>query len=519
MATIEPLNLWAARHPAPVERKKQLTINTRSHKAAKVTRLTGDWPVMLRGINSALWSDGRQLRARSRDLAKNDPYAKKFLKMVRGNVAGPDGISLQSKVKLRRGDKLNETLNNQIESEFANWSRLKYCNVNKRMSWCALKQFSVMQWAMDGEVYVQFAVDATSPYGLRLRFIDPDQVDQAYNVLKLPNGNQIIMGIELDPDFAPVAYWIFEQNPSETFSAIRRRIRVPADTVVHCYIQEYVNQVRGIPWMVSSMYRMNMLEGYEDAEVTSARVGASSMGAIESDYGDQFEGDSTTNESGAKDTEGNITIDLEPATIHQLKPGQKLTALQWQHPSGNFTGFVKGVLRGVAAGLGCSYTSLSNDLEAVNFSSIRAGLLDERDEWKLLQGFFIEHFVQPIFEKWLELSVLSNRISLGGYDLDTVATSMVWKGRRWTWVDPLKDVSAEVLQIENLLKTRTESLAERGLDFEETLATAKYEQEAIEAAGVKVGSDLKGEANAPDDTSDGDGGAGDGGSSSGSGKK
>jgi capsid protein len=77
----------------------------------------------------------------------------------------------------------------------------------------------------------------------------------------------------------------------------------------------------------------------------------------------------------------------------------------------------------------------------------------------------------------------------------------------------LKDVQAEVLQIENGLKTLTESLAERGLDFEETIDNRKYEQEYIAAAGVKLGSDLKGDAKAPDDTSEGDGGAASGGSS------
>jgi lambda family phage portal protein len=514
MAVIESLNLFEARAAIqPQKRGSTLHVRNSGWKSAKVTRLTGDWSVQLRGPNSILWADGRANRARSRELARNDPYAKKFLKMVRNNVVGPDGITLQAKVKQRRGDKLNRPLNQLIEAEFNNWGRPKYCTVNKRMSWCAVQQLAAMLWAMEGEAFVQLAVDATSLYGLRLRFIDPDQVDQAYNVLKLPNGNQIIMGIEVDPDFAPVAYWIWETNPSETFSAIRRRKRVPAEEIVHYYVQEYVNQVRGIPPMVSSMYRMNMLEGYEDAEVTSARVGASSMGTIETQNGVEFEGDAHVTESGAEDPDGRTSIDLEPAAIHQLAPGQSMKPIQWQHPSGNYPGFIKGCLRGVASGMGVSYVSLANDLEGVNFSSMRGGLLDERDEWKLLQGHFIEHFVQPVAEKQLELSVLSNRINIAGYDLDLIVTSMVWKGRRWTWVDPLKDVQAEVLQIENGLKTLTESLAERGLDFEETIDNRKYEQEYIAAAGVKLGSDLKGDAKAPDDTSEGDGGAASGGSS------
>jgi lambda family phage portal protein len=513
---IEPINLFEARAAIqPQKRGSTLHVRNSGWKSAKVTRLTGDWSVQLRGPNSILWADGKANRARARELSRNDPYAKKFLKMVRANVVGPDGITLQAKVKNKRGGKLNKEVNDLIEVEFTNWTRPKYCNVNKRMSWCALKQFAAMQWAMDGEVFIQFAIDASSPYGLRLRFIDPDQVDQAYNVLKLPNGNQIVMGIEVDPDFAPVAYWIWETNPSETFSAIRRRLRVPAETIVHCYIQEYVNQVRGIPWMVASMFRMNMLEGYEDAEVTAARGAASMMGFIKSDNGIEYEGQERVNEGGAPDPNGDIAMDFEPGAFNRLQPGQDVVKFDPQHPNSSFSAFVKAVLRGAAAGLGVSYTSLANDLESVNFSSIRAGLLDERDEWKLLQGHFIEHFIQPIFEKWLELSVLSNRINLPGYDLDTVSTSIVWKGRRWTWVDPLKDVQAEVLQINSGLKTMTASLAERGQDFEETIDTIKEEQDYIEAAGVKLGADLKGVADAaPDEET----GAEDAAAGSGSGK-
>lgn len=478
----------------------------RSFKGAVLSSLTRDWPSTPQGINGLLGSGGITLRTRARWLVKNDPYAKKYVRMMRNGVIGPKGLTLQAKVKNRRGDKLNAQFNKQFESAFATWSQPKYCTVRKQLSFQSLCRFLVSQLPGDGEFFVQRVIDSKSPFGLRLRLIDPDQLDMGYNVQRLTNGNMILMGVELDQDFTPQAYWFWDKNPYDMFQLNRARKRVPASEVIHYFSPWFTNQVRGIPEMASAMWRMNMLDGYEEAELTAARVGAAKMGFLQPKDGDPNE---YKGEADPIDKEGILT-EATPGAMEILPKNWDFKSFDPQHPNAVFPQFIKGCLRGIAAGWGVGYNGLANDLEGVNFSSIRAGLLEERDEWKIQQSDFIDGFISRVAEWWVEAASLAGAINLGQYTPEEVAMALVWNPRRWPWVDPLKDVQASVLARQNGLTTMTESLAEEGKDFEETVDILAEEQAYLKEKGVVLGTDVKGDATAPEDEPDGDDSGGSG---------
>ncbi|MBK7121299.1 MAG: phage portal protein [Comamonadaceae bacterium] len=69
-------------------------------------------------------------------------------------------------------------------------------------------------------------------------------------------------------------------------------------------------------------------------------------------------------------------------------------------------------LRSIASGMGVTYHGLANDLEGVNFSSIRSGTLEERDAWMVLQDWFAEAFLRPVFGEWLSWSLTKGAIRL-----------------------------------------------------------------------------------------------------------
>jgi lambda family phage portal protein len=152
------------------------------------------------------------------------------------------------------------------------------------------------------------------------------------------------------------------------------------------------------------------------------------------------------------------------------------------------------MVRRIAAGWDVSYEALANDREGVNYSSIRAGVLDERDSWRELQAWIIEVLCQRVFEWWLKMAWLSGQIDLSGYSPEDIFEFIKWHPRGFAWVDPLKDQQANVLSIENGTETQTQVMAEIGNDFEETMQMRKYEQDYIKALGVKIGTDTKGVA-------------------------
>ena len=70
----------------------------RDYNAAMLSRLTASWTTSNLSANADIYRNLDVLRARSRDLAQNNTYAKKFLSMVGANVVGPAGFTLQARV-------------------------------------------------------------------------------------------------------------------------------------------------------------------------------------------------------------------------------------------------------------------------------------------------------------------------------------------------------------------------------------------------------------------------------------
>jgi capsid protein len=65
--------------------------------------------------------------------------------------------------------------------------------------------------------------------------------------------------------------------------------------------------------------------------------------------------------------------------------------------------------------------------------------------------------------------------------------------RGWAWVDPLKDIQASVMAINNGLDTRTDVNAENGREFEEIVTTLAAEK----ALAAKLGLDFTAEKPTP----------------------
>ncbi len=84
-------------------------------------------------------------------------------------------------------------------------------------------------------------------------------------------------------------------------------------------------------------------------------------------------------------------------------------------------------------------------------------------------------------------------------DLTDEEGYFLWHPRGFPWVDPLEDMQASLLAVQNGFKTQTDIMAENGDDFEEGIDQIKYEQDYVKAAGVKLGTDVKGIADTADD--------------------
>jgi lambda family phage portal protein len=480
--------------------------NATIYSGASGTRLTLDWIATILSSDQEIRGNLRLLRARGRELARNNPIAQNFLKLLAANVIGHKGIGYRPQVRNNsakcpkcdgtgklpatpapKGKKaaaapeckvckgsgsiknmLAKPINDKISAAWDEWSKKKNCTVDGKLSFRGVQEVVIKNVATDGEVFVRKVCGfAGNKFRFALQLIDADQCDHLYSVPPAKGTNEIRLGVEVDKWGRPVAYWITPGHPSDLGGSLMRE-RIPAEDIIHLYDVERVSQTRGVTWFHPVMLQLRMLEGYIEAELVAARTGAAKMGWLEYTDAAAFE---------EPNPDQKLVFEATPGTIETLPPG--LTFKEWNpdHPANAFPNFVITILRQIATGLGVSYNALASDLVGVNYSSMRSGLLIERDQWKRDQSWMIENLCEPVFEDFLDLSLLSGALVLDSRDPDKFNAGK-WEPRGWQWVDPLKDSQAAVLDIGARLKSRSQILADTGEDWED-VAVQIAEEEAF----------------------------------------
>jgi lambda family phage portal protein len=461
----------------------------RQFAAAAVNRLTSTWTGTYNSLDRDLASALPRLRARARELAQNNDYVRRYLSMVAANIAGL-GVAVQMQARFSDG-RPDASLNDSVELAFDRWATQP--EITGRMNWAETQRLVARSVAMDGEALIRIVARGGR---LQLQLLDPTLLDDNYNDAT----RRIVMGVETTAEGAPIAYHVLTAHPGDTVTQ-RTRERIPAEQIIHLFRSDRPQQTRGVTWLHTAMKRLNDLAGYEEAAIIAARVGAAKMGFFTSPDGDLSP---LADDSGSA---GELFSDAEPGKFGMLPPGFDFKAFDPDYPHEQYGVFVKAQLRGVAAGLGVAYHNLAGDLEAVNFSSARAGTLEERDNWMQLQDWFVAGFVRPVFEQWLSLALLSGEITvptsggpltMGADATNKILTGLILTGRRWAWVDPMKDVQANILAIDAGLKSRREVVNEQGRDLDDVWANLAREKTEAERLGILT----KGTANGMADQTD-----------------
>ncbi|CUW39681.1 putative Phage portal protein, lambda family [Magnetospirillum sp. XM-1] len=455
----------------------------RNFAAAQNSRLTNDWPTSGLALDVYLRQGLKAMRSRSRQLARDNDYMRQFLRMVRRNVVGPSGIGLQVRAKEPNGT-LDVAANAAIEAEFAKWAKKGNCTVCGRFSWLAVQQLVATAVARDGEILVRKVRGFPNRWGFALQLIEADHLDEQLN-REFDDGSAIRMGVEVDKWARPVAYHIRKRHPGRSGDAGyvpgQTHERVPAAEILHLYVPEYPGsgQTRAAPWGHSAMMRLQMLGGYEEAALVAARVGAAKMGFFVEQEGAAYG-------PGETDSLGNMISDAEAGHFERLPAGVDFREFNPNYPSGEMPYFLKAMLRGACSGLGVSYNGLANDLENVNFSSLRAGTLEERDEWMTLQEWLIEDLHDGVFAAWLEMSLLGGALTLPFAKFDKF-NAPVWNPRRWAWVDPEKEINAYAKGVGLRVISRREIAAAQGRDLDEVFDALAAEEKLAKEKGIVLG--------------------------------
>lgn len=466
-------------------------VATRQYAAARNSRLHTWGSAGNSSADSELSMSLTAMRARSRKLMRDAPYAKRARTIVVNNVVG-SGVGMQCQVYNTRGE-LHERINADIEMAWREWSKASHCHTGGRLHFSDLERMLMAQVFDAGEVLVRIHRDkfGGSKVPIALELIEAERLaDEFSNPHPSPTNSkaEVRLGVEVDTFGRPVAYWIRERHPGEirtTADATVRLERVPASDILHLGLLDRWPQTRGEPWLHSVIAKLDNMDEYSASELTAARMGANFFATLETD-GDNGLSTTTDTATGARE------MNIEPGVIEQLAPGDKLNFHTPNRPNVALDPFLRYMLREVAAGVGCSYESLSRDYSQSNYSSSRLALLDDRDLWRVLQQWWARSFRQPLYEQWLQAAVLARAVEaipVESYALrPEVFTAVTWKFRGWSWVDPTKEVNAYKEAVKAGFTTISAVIAQTGggVDIEDVIAERKRELDMFDEAEIDV---------------------------------
>lgn len=455
-------------------------------------RATG-WNVSTAHANAHLASYGDELVAKSRELVRKEPHARAGIEARVANAVGT-GIKPLSKIA-------DPALKKQVQQLWLDWT--DEADADGVCDFYGLQALVARSVEVGGECFVRLRArrpeDGLS-VPLQLQVYESEQLPRKDNRIAA-NGNEIRSGIEFDKLGRRVAYHFYRRHPGDLATLSVRsfeQVRVPADQVCHVFEVLRPGQLRGEPTLAPVIQTLHELAQYKDAELVRKKVAALFVGFItRKTPGD---GDSILPLGATDQGDGTADAELEPGLLNYLDADEDVKFSEPSDVGSNFEVFIKSVLRDVATGMGVTYEQLTGDLNGVNYSSIRAGLLEFRRRMEAYQHHvLVFQMNRPIWRAWMRAAVMSGALDLRAADYaanERAYLSVKWMPQGWQWVDPEKEVKAAKLSVRCGFESRSAIVSQNGEDAEELDEEIARDNERADQLGLIFESDARKTTNA-----------------------
>jgi lambda family phage portal protein len=422
-------------------------------------------------LNATILAGAATAARRAGWYARNNPWVAAAVDSLAGNVIGA-GIKPQSMHPER-------AVRDRLQALWLRWTDA--ADPGGLADFYGLQAMAVRSMIESGESFARLRmVTDGDAVPLRIELLDREQVP--YDLHRdIGGGARIRAGIEFDSASRRIAYWMSPSRPGDPLGSLRMDpVRIPAADCIHLFKALVPGQLRGITWLAPVLLRLHELDQFEDAALVKAKVAALFTGFI-------TDPDGTVGSLQEAANSGVLTVGMEPGSLIPLPPGADIRfSTPAEHDA--YAPFVKNHLRAVAAGLGLPYELVSGDLEGVTYSSIRAGLIEFRRRVEQLQHNVVVHmFCRPVWERFIRLAVLTGDLPARDFARDPEAyTRCAWLPPKFDYVDPMKDVQAEIMAIDAGLKSRSQAISERGYDAEQVDAEIAADKERARRLGLST---------------------------------
>ena len=318
------------------------------------------------------------------------------------------------------------------------------------------------------------------PIPLKLQGIPAEYWDINYTGTDNPslNSNGLVTkyGITFQ-NTKPLAYHFFKEGyfsikPLPIKDLWKREI-IDANDIINCFERKNANQWIGIPLLTSCLLTIYALEDLCDATIKQ-QTNASGVSWIVSSEGSALlrtpvGSVHSVGNSASEDPNKKTIFRNSAGGVQYLATGEKMQQVQSTDIGNNLVPMIKSELELIAAALNMPYFELKGDTSGMDFSSIRAILIQWRNRIEFIYNFItIPTQMKPLVNRFQAYAKLK-------YKVANAKPNFILP--RWYGVDDLKDCQADLLEVASGFTPIEQVWAERGYTREQIEASMKVMKE------------------------------------------
>ncbi|MBP7339420.1 phage portal protein [Niveispirillum sp.] len=431
--------------------------------ASRGVRLAG-WQGTASGPNSIVEQDGELLRVRNRDLTRNSGMARRLASLTTVHVVG-SGIVPRWTVE-------DTGLRKDMQDLYALW--VDVSDADGILGFYGQQALAMAETCIGGEALARMRTRLLSdglPVPLQVQQLPAEQLPLHYSTMN--GANRVRQGIERNSIGRRIAYWMHRQHPGDmpltSAPDTWLMTRVDAGDMCHLFNQERIGQQRGLPWAAAAMTTLYNIGDYLDSEQIRKGAVAKAIGVLKRPAPSGMDAEALAGIWGQMlDKNGGLpAVGVEAGTLNVLDVNEELEFHQPADVGGNFEAFLNANYRQVAAAADVLFEELTGNWSGANDRTFRAQFATFKRrarqwQWNLL----IHQHTAPIIRRFNELAVASGIIKLPRSTSLTDLQRVTFVPERWEHLHPKQDIEAQVLEIENMLTSRSAVIASRGDDPE-----------------------------------------------------
>lgn len=445
----------------------------RSYDAAARGRRTDSWRVTGASANTEIGAAAATLRNRSRELSRNNPFAKKAVQSISNNTIG---TGIRAKITAR-----SKTNKQRVHDAWIAWSDKTACDADNRKTFYGIQKMVMRAVIESGDCFVLKKIDPKGKVPLKLQVLEIDYLDMSrHDSIGTTDGVFDFYGIRFNKKGERIGYWLYESHPGESIfvRGLTSKL-VPSSSVIHVFEQLRPGQQIGVPFGVSSFLRARDMDEYNDAQVVRQKIAAC--------YSVFIQTDATISTSVEREEMERV----EPGVIQQLGAGESVHF--GQPPTvENFAEFHRTIMQGIGAGFGTTYENITGDYSKVNFSSGKMGHIEHHrnvEDWQW--NLIIPQLLDPVWDWFVEAA------DLVGVPVSGVTAS--WTPPRREMIDQAKEVKGILGAVRMGLMSVQDAIREQGYDPEEVIEEIEEWNKILDEKGIILDSDPRqGKGTAPD---------------------